>query len=250
METPDKNLELKSELMNKQYSNNWLYLMVILFVGWMIAMSIIIAGWIISKQINDTKNTPAIGQQAQEPVQTSPIQVELNDTFPTLGNPDAKVTVIEFADFQCPFCSQWQKSIFPLLKSEYIDTGKIKFAYFDFAFLGPESEQAAEASSCALDQGKFWEYHDKLFDNQGGENIGVFSDDKLKLFASELNLNTTQFDRCLSEDTHAAQVTSKLQQASKYGIDSTPTVLINGWKYSGVSPWSQYKQAIEKELNK
>lgn len=250
MDIPDINSDLKAEPTKKSFGTNWLLLMVVLFVGWMIAMSIIIAGWLISKQMGGVKGTPVITDQAQEIPQTDPIQVELDNTFPVLGNPDAKVTVIEFADFQCPFCSQWQKSIFPLLKSEYIDTGKVKFAYFDFAFLGPESNQAAEAASCARDQGKFWEYHDKLFASQGGENVGVFSDEKLKLFASELKLNTTQFNKCLSEDTYAGDVDRKLQQASEYGIDSTPTVLINGWKYPGVSPWNQYKQAIEKELNK
>lgn len=98
------------------------------------------------------------------------------------------VTIIEYADFQCPFCGKFFKEIGETLIKDYVDAGKVRFVYRDFAFLGTESTRAAEAARCAGDQGKYWEYHDYLYNHQNGENQGNFSDLYLKSFAGELKL--------------------------------------------------------------
>ncbi|MCL5004078.1 MAG: DsbA family protein [Patescibacteria group bacterium] len=114
-------------------------------------------------------------------------KVDLGGNLP-LGNPSASVKVVEFGDYQCPYCEQFYSSVFPQLKKDFIDTGKVEFAFRDLAFLGLESTNAALAASCANEQGKFWEYHDKLYGNQKGENQGAFSLENLKRFAAELSL--------------------------------------------------------------
>jgi protein-disulfide isomerase len=121
----------------------------------------------------------------------------------------------------------------------------VRFGYFEMAFLGPESQTAAEAAECASDQGKFWEYHDMLFDNQLGENRGTFNTDKLKQFASQLNLSRTGFDACLDGGKYTAQVKNDTQVAANAGINSTPAFLLNGQKLSGAQPFEYYQKLID-----
>lgn len=109
-------------------------------------------------------------------------------TNPLMGNASAPVKIVEFADYQCPYCGMFKNQIESRLKLEYIDTGKASFDFRDFAFLGRESFDAALAARCASDQGEFWPYHDKIFDNQNGENQGAFSPENLKRFAVDLGL--------------------------------------------------------------
>ncbi|MBI5139539.1 thioredoxin domain-containing protein [Candidatus Nomurabacteria bacterium] len=103
-------------------------------------------------------------------IKLTSLEVEklIKDGAPVLGNTEAKVAVVEFADFQCPYCGKYFKEIFPEIKKQYIDTGKIKFIYTNFAFLGEESINAARGAKCAQEQNKFWEYHDYLYKNQKG----------------------------------------------------------------------------------
>lgn len=101
-------------------------------------------------------------------------------SLPVLGKPDAPVTVIEFADFQCPFCERFYKDAEKGIIENYVKSGKVKFVFRNYAFLGPESNIAAEGSYCASEQGKFWEYHNFLFDNQGPESSGTFSKENLE----------------------------------------------------------------------
>lgn len=183
---------------------------------------------------------------------------------PTLGSPDARVTVIEFSDFQCPFCGavagenrevidylrskdpSWEP-IVPNLKP-YIEAGQVKFVFRNFAFLGPESEWAAEAAECAHEQGQFWKYHDKLFANQRGENEGAFNKDNLKRFAAELGLDTKAFNRCLDSGRYAQEVQDDKEEGQRLGVRGTPAFFINGELVSGAQPFSAVKQMIDSEL--
>ena len=119
-----------------------------------------------------------------------------------LGNPLAKVTLIVYADFQCPFCAKLFQESEKTIIDTYVRNGDVQFVYRDFAFLGPESVRAAEAARCAGDQGKFWEYHDYLFNNHNGENEGAFADPKLKAFAKTLGLNSVAFDSCFDTNKY------------------------------------------------
>ena len=167
---------------------------------------------------------------------------------PRLGSPDAKVTVVEFADFQCPFCGKFHDTVFSLLKKEYIDTGKVSFVYQDFAFLGKESDIAAQAAKCAGQQGKFWEYADYLFSHQAGENEGAFVSKNLKSFARTVQLNVQQFAVCLDSGTFAQAVDDETASGRKIGVSGTPTVLVNGKVLVGALPYTDFKQAIDEAL--
>ena len=123
----------------------------------------------------------------------------------SLGQADAPVVVVEFGDFQCPYCGQFAKGAAQQIKETYVPTGQVRFVYRHLAFLGNESTWAAEASECAEDQGRFWDYHDKLFDEQRGENQGAYSKDNLKRFAAEIGLDTDRFDSVLTRASSVPQ---------------------------------------------
>ena len=114
------------------------------------------------------------------------------------------------------------------LEDKYVKTGQMKFVYRYMAFLGQESQWAAEAAECAGEQGKFWDYHDTLFANQKGENQGAFSKDNLKKFAADLKLDTTKFNECLDSGKYTDKVKKSNDDAAQLGVSSTPTVLVNG----------------------
>ncbi len=164
------------------------------------------------------------------------------------GEPNAPVTIIEFGDFQCPFCGRFFAQTEPQLDEQYIQSGKVRFAYFNFAFLGDESTWAAEAAECAADQDKFWEYHDKLYSSQSGENQGAFNKDNLKKFAEELGLDTPAFNDCLDSGTYTSLVQDDTQLSSSLGVRSTPTFLVNGQAVVGAQPYEIFQQTIDSFL--
>lgn len=126
----------------------------------------------------------------------------------------------------------------------------MRFGYWHFAFLGPESQWAGEASECAADQDAFWEYHDKLFDSQSGENQGAFNKDNLKRFAVELGLDTQAFDECLDSGKYTSLVQNETQAAQSLGVRSTPTFLVNGKPVIGAQPFEVFQQYIEEARGK
>ena len=167
-----------------------------------------------------------------------------------LGDPKAPVTIIEYGDFQCPFCGKFFKDTESVLREKYIRTEKVKFIYRDFAFLGQESFWAANAARCAGEQGKFWEYHDYLYNNQRGENQGAFSKDNLKNFASVLGLDRGKFDSCLDSDKYLDAIKAQTKAGGESGVSGTPANFINGVLYAGALPLANFSQIIENELNK
>lgn len=170
--------------------------------------------------------------------------------LPTLGDKNAKVKVVEFADFQCPFCERWFKDVEASLIKDYVNTGKVQFAFRQYAFLGQESTWAAQASECANEQGKFWDYHNYLYDHQGGENSGAFTKDKLIGFAQTLGLNTDQFSSCVNSDKYAKNVSDDLSAGQKVGVNGTPATFVNGQLVVGAQPFSAFKTVIDQELAK
>ncbi len=170
--------------------------------------------------------------------------------LPVLGNKNAKVTVVEFADFQCPFCERWFKNVKPNLIKDYVDTGKVKLAFRHYAFLGPESTWAAQASECASEQGKFWEYHDYLYDHQAAENSGAFAKDKLIGFAQALGLDMPKFSSCVESSKYAKNVSDDLSAGQKAGVNGTPATFINGQIVMGAQPYAAFKTIIDAQLAK
>ncbi len=162
----------------------------------------------------------------------------------SLGAPEAAVTVVEYGDFQCPACRQFAMTTARQLKEEFVSAGQVRFVYRHFAFLGPESQWAAEASECANAQGRFWEYFDLLIANWAGENAGAFSQDNLKRFAAALGLEAGQFNQCLDSGQYAEKVQQETRQGQQAGVRGTPSLFLNGQLVTGGSDYQVLRRAI------
>jgi protein-disulfide isomerase len=178
---------------------------------------------------------------------TPPLPKNIPTNGHTMGVSTAPVQVVEWADYQCPFCGAFARTVQPELVKAYVATGKVCFEYQDFAFLGPESVLAAEAADCAMDQGNFWQYHDSLFANQGAENSGAFSPERLGELAAQMGLDTRQFSQCLTSGSHREAVLALRQDGIEHGIHGTPSLIVNGQKivYQG---WDSLQYAIDAAL--
>ncbi len=167
----------------------------------------------------------------------------------SLGDPNAPVKIVEYADFQCPYCMHFWQETQPQIIEHYVKSGKVYFEYHSVgAFLGPESGAAAEAAYCAGDQGKFWQYHDTLFSNWTGENVGDFTNDKLRGFAASLGLDQAAFSDCLSSGKYAVMLEQDVKDAKAAGVRATPSFLINGNLLEGALPFASFQQAIDAAL--
>ncbi|OGN14410.1 MAG: hypothetical protein A3J47_03150 [Candidatus Yanofskybacteria bacterium RIFCSPHIGHO2_02_FULL_43_22] len=176
---------------------------------------------------------------------------ENDDAF--LGDENAPVVVIEFSDFQCPFCRSFWRDTLPLIKSEYIDTGKVKFVYRDFPLdFHPGAMPAAQASECAEEQDKFWEMHDKIFIEQDKQGTGTiqFGVNELKKWASETGLKIGDFNSCLDSQKYAEEVKKDAADGRLAGASGTPSFFINGRLLVGAQPFSAFKSIIDEELSK
>mgnify|MGYP001561143594 FL=1 len=146
----------------------------------------------------------------------------------TLGDPAAAVTVVEYLDFQCPFCGRAASLVMPAIEEQFIETGIAKLEIRPIAIIGSESVRAAAAAECAKDQGRFFAFHDILFANQAGEQEGAFNDSRLKEFAAAIGLDMSAFNSCFDSSTYDEQVAADTAAARDAGIRVTPTVLVDG----------------------
>ncbi len=171
--------------------------------------------------------------------------------LPVMGNANAKLTIVEFADFRCPFCEQFFKTVEPNLIKDYVDTGKVKFAFRNNAILGQQSTWAAEAAECANEQGKFWQYHDWLYQNQVSEsNLDFYSKDNLIKYATDLGMNHDQFASCLNSDKYSSNVQKDVSDAQSAGITGTPTTVIGNQIMAGAQPYASFQSQIDTLLAK
>lgn len=145
---------------------------------------------------------------------------------PIAGNPSALITILEWGDYQCTFCYKFHQSTLNVIKNDFIETGKVKLVFKDFPLNGPDSILAAEATHCAQDQGKYWQYHDELYSNWGGERTGWITRDSLDIFATTTNLNLHKFNECLDNHKYLEKVNQSYEFGKKIGIDSTPSFLV------------------------
>lgn len=180
-----------------------------------------------------------------------------NPGFNTAGNPEAPITIEEYADFQCPFCRRFFENTKTLLMDNYVANGTVYFVYHSFGeFIGPESSAAAEAAYCAGDQEKFWQMHDILYANQTGENVGAFNDRRITAFAEQIDLNMDEFNSCLDSSKYADLVKQDGIDALAAGAEATPTFiltyLVNGEAKTkviqGAQPYEVFQQEIEAAL--
>jgi len=175
------------------------------------------------------------------------LKININiDDDPIKGNKDAPVTIIEFSDFQCPYCSKFYMQILPQLEENYIKTGKVRFIYKDFPLsFHPLAQKTAEAAECADEQGKFWEYHNKIFSDQQ-----YLSMQNLKQWAYDLNLDTNKFNNCLDSGQMFSEVQKDLKDGEAHGVSGTPAFFVNNRFISGAQPFTVFKQIIDAELTK
>jgi protein-disulfide isomerase len=169
-------------------------------------------------------------------------------TAPVRGSAAAPVTIVEYGDFQCPNCGAFARGTEGELIRRYIDTGKAKLVWKNFAWIGNESKVAAQAATCAADQGKFWEYHDYLYTHQRGENTGNLSSPNLKAFASALGLDRAPFDACLDSGRYRTVVDNDGNEVRRLGLTGTPTFVINGTRVVGAQPISVIAGLIDQKL--
>jgi len=177
-----------------------------------------------------------------------------------MGDPKAPVKVLEYADFQCPYCRQFWQNTEAQIVDNYVKTGKVYFVYHSMGNFvsdninksqgtaSTESQDAAEAAYCAGDQNKFWEYHDTLYTNWNGENQGGFVRKRLDAFAQTLGLDMTAFKACMDSSKYASQVSQDGADGLKAGVQGTPSFVINGKLVEGALPFDSFKQEIDAAL--
>jgi len=228
----------------------------------LLPMSIIIAGVMIAGSViymvgrlngtspnfaaNNGEQLAAVGGQQNE---VKDLKIEGRDVV--LGNPDAPVSVIEYGDYQCPFCGRFFSQTEPQIRENYIKSGKAKMVYRNFAFLGPESFAAAEAAECAKDQKQFWTFHDALFETEvadGEEHNGNLDRGLFVKIAGDLKMDTEAFAKCYDSGKYKDQVKQDSAAAQAVGVNSTPTSFVNGEELRGALPYSDFQTAIEKYL--
>ncbi len=183
-------------------------------------------------------------QRYKVTVALEPPKVDVSsDDDPALGAQDATVTIIEFSDFQCPYCRRVQPTLKRLL-ADY--EGRVKLVFRDFPLrnIHPQAQKAAEAAQCADEQQQFWPYHDKLFDNT------AFDDKALKTYAGELSLDVAQFTACLDSNKYAQEVEADLQDGRSVGVSSTPSFFINGRPLSGAASYESFQELVEAALER
>ncbi len=222
------------------------YQLVILYVltGSLIFISGIGVGYIIwgRQAPQKTANADTAAEEVTIPENIKRYDVP-EDGDPSLGPANAEITIIEFSDFECPYCTKWQVEVWPEIQKAF--PKQVRLVYRDFPLYGlhANAEAAAEAANCAGDQGAYWEYHDKLFGAESGLGTSAFNQ-----YANELGLDAEKFSTCLESGLFKDEVKADYEYASNLGISSTPTFFINGIAVVGAQPFSVFQQIITKEL--
>jgi protein-disulfide isomerase len=165
------------------------------------------------------------------------------DDDPIMGPVDAPVTIVEFSDFQCPYCEQAASSVLPQIFQQYPDEVRLVYRDFPLTQIHPQALPAALAAECADDQGKFWEYHDLLFANQS-----ALDDASLEAYAAQIGLDQAVFDQCYTSQEHLDEIRHDYEDGLTYGVSGTPAFFVNGIRIVGAQPLAVFQQAIEQAL--
>ncbi len=196
---------------------------------------------------------------------TSEKQIKENDTIALslfsakstslLGSQDAPITLVEFGDYQCFYCNRFFHETEPEIVKNYVDTGKVKIIFKDFTIIGQDSMNAAHASHCANEEGKFWEYHDVLYNHWTGENNGWASSGNLHEFARQIGLDENAFDDCMSSGRYESVIGQSNSDARTLGITGTPAFFVIGpnnviVKIGGAQPYEVFEKIFESQLKK
>ncbi len=192
------------------------------------------------------KTSPDQTSQAKS-IQITPQMLTENGS-PLLGDPNAKITIVEWGDYQCTYCHLFHQNTKDQILQEYVNSGKANFIFRDFPLNGPDSVLAAEAAYCAGDQNKYWQYHDELYNNWGGERTGWVNQKSLDKFATDLSLDLPTFDKCITDNKYEQKVMDNQKFGQQIGIDGTPSfVIFSGQKIVkvvGAQPASVFEQVL------
>ena len=201
------------------------------------------------------------GQAATQPIEVEglddPEQLVAMAQGMAMGDEDAPVTVVEFGDYQCPGCAYFGMTIKPQIESELVETGKVRFVYYDFPLVGsghPHAFLAARAARCAMDQDRGWDYHEALFVNQTRWSPTGDPSDLFVEYAAQLGLDEGAFESCLNSAQHAEVVTANMRLGQELGVSGTPTVLVGEGRSMarriGMAgdPWTEISQEVERLL--
>ncbi len=195
--------------------------------------------------VEASSGTPASQSSDQSQTATQKVtryDVSVDDD-PSIGPADAAITIVEFSDFECPYCRKWHDEVYPRLMEAF--AGQVRLVYRDFPLSSIHNNAAAAAQSadCANEQGAYWEYQDKLFSMERG-----LSSEAYQGYAQDLGLDTSKFNECLQDEKYKDEVDADFEFAARLGVRSTPTFFINGIALVGAQPFEVFQQVIEKEL--
>ena len=192
-------------------------------------------------------------QQYRPSMSEQTLDINLKNGSPVLGSENAPITIVEFGDYQCEACYHWFHNTRADIIDNYIETGKAKLVFVDLPFLGRDSIIAAQATYCAEDQGKYWDYHNILYNFQEEIDNGWASKDRLVAFAFNLEMNLEEFSNCMDTSKYSKRVKANYDEAVKRGAESTPTFILISpdgvfKKISGAQPYSVFSKIIEPML--
>lgn len=227
-----------------------------LAIGAGIAVACIFCGVLMVNMIN-SETTPVLAETPQKQTEITKIQslsVFTDNASPILGNPNAPITMVEFGDYQCTFCSKFFHETENSIITNYVKTGKIKMLFKDYIILGQDSMNAANAAHCANDQKLFWEYHSMLYNNWAGENTGWADLAHLHEFANTLGLDMDVFSTCMSDLKWNELVNLSSKDGQKLGVSGTPTFFVidqnnDVIKIVGAQHYDVFKQIFDSVLD-
>lgn len=229
----------------------WLYLLPVVFGLGMLAGYLIFA-LPLRNQVSDLRTQLAAAQSAQaaqgqaaepDPKQIRRYDVPLDDD-PILGNPDAPITIVEFSDYECPFCRKWHVETWPQIQAKYGE--QVRLVYRDFPLYGmhANADPAAQAANCAGEQEAYWPFHEALFKAERSYDTSLYDE-----IATNLGLDLPSFQACIKDQRYAQEVLDDYQWAAELGVSSTPTFFVNGVALVGAQPFEVFDKLITMELN-
>ncbi|MBN1536106.1 MAG: thioredoxin domain-containing protein [Anaerolineales bacterium] len=235
---------LGPKLMNYVVKRNYQLGILGVFTGLLLFTAGVGVGYIIrdNQMPSEADNTDTSAGEITIPENIKRYEVSVDDD-PVYGSEDAEITIIQFADFECPYCTKWQFEVWPEIMKAF--PGQVRLVYRDFPLYGlhANAESAAEAADCAGEQNAYWEYHNALFVAEHGLGAEAFIQ-----YADELNLDGEKFSECLESNRFVDEVKADYEYAANLGVNSAPTFFVNGIPIVGAQPYSVFQQLITKEL--
>lgn len=222
-------------------------------IGVGVVIVLVIIFFTYGQNVMKTTQQNNASQNIQNAGQKVTLDLITGNSSPILGSKGAPITMIEFGDYQCFYCHKFFNNTESDIVKNYVDTGKVKMIFKDFTIIGQDSVTAANAAHCAQEQGKFWEYHDALYNNWSGENTGWASITDLNQFAQQVGLNQDQFNQCMTQAKYMPVVKGSVSDANTLGLTGTPDFFIiapdnSVTKIVGAQPYEVFDEVFKSKL--